>query len=92
MPLPAARLVPPSRPALAQLPRAWEHVAAQLGHADLNTMLRDATRLAERQFIELALERAHGDAAAAAAMLGVTRATLLRRRRRLAAADGGRGT
>jgi transcriptional regulator PpsR len=74
----------PGLPAAAQqaVLRAWEVLDGQLGSASLPQMLREAAALAEQHFIQAALQRCGGDAAAAAQLLGVSRDNLGRRRRR----------
>ena len=57
--------------AQAAFAQAWTQLCEQLGTASLTDMLRDATTLAERHFIRMALERAAGDPEAAASLLGV---------------------
>ncbi|CAN5377954.1 transcriptional regulator PpsR [soil metagenome] len=59
-----------------------EQLAGQFGDAALPQLLRDATALAERYFLQLAADRAAGDDAAAAELLGVSRDGLARRRRK----------
>lgn len=61
--------------------QAWEALDGQLGRSSLTQMLREAAALAERHFIQAALQRCGGDVAAAAELLGVSRDTLARRRR-----------
>lgn len=58
--------------AQAAFAQAWTSLCDQLGTASLPDMLRDATALAEQHFIRMALERAAGDTAAAAGLLGVS--------------------
>lgn len=70
---------------------ALAQVDLQFGTIDLPQMLRDAALLTERHAIAGALARCGGDATAAAALLGISRATLLRRKRRTAAATPGKG-
>ena len=55
-----------------------EALAAQLGVIDLPGMLREAGALAERHFVQLALQRTGGDLAAAALLLGTSRDRLVR--------------
>lgn len=62
--------------------QAWETLEGQLGQASLPQMLRDAAALAERRFIQAALQRCGGDVDGAAQLLGVSRDSLSRRRRR----------
>jgi transcriptional regulator PpsR len=57
--------------AQAAFAQAWTRLCEQLGTASLTDMLREATTLAERHFIRMALERAAGDPEAAASLLGV---------------------
>ncbi len=58
-----------------------EQIALKLGAMPLPEMLRQASALAERQFMQAALRRAGGDLTAAAGLLGVSRASLVRRQR-----------
>ncbi len=53
----------------------------ELGRQDLPQLLRRARALAEHSFVEAALQRSGGDAAAAAQLLGVAVARVLRHRR-----------
>jgi transcriptional regulator PpsR len=53
----------------------------ELGRQDLAQLLRRARALAEHSFVEAALQRSGGDAAAAAQLLGVAVARVLRHRR-----------
>ena len=68
-------------PDLATLPPALhegiEFLTARVGDLPLASLLREATALAERHFVEQALRRAEGDVAAAAALLGVDRDRLV---------------
>ncbi len=61
--------------------QAWGMLDEQLGRTSLPQMMREAAALAERHFIQAALQRCGGDAAAAAQLLGVSRDNLARRRR-----------
>lgn len=63
---------------------ALDRLVAQVGETTLPALLREASDLAQRHFIALALQQAGGDAAAAARRLGISRASLRRRQRRLA--------
>jgi transcriptional regulator PpsR len=63
---------------------ALDRLIAQVGETTLPALLREASDLAQRHFIALALQQAGGDAAAAARRLGISRASLRRRQRRLA--------
>ena len=63
-----------------------EQLVAQLGTQGLPMLLREATALAERHFVLIAMARSAGDLTAAAELLGVSRDSLLRRRRRPAGA------
>lgn len=58
-----------------------EQIASQLGTAPLPEMLREATALVERHFVQAAMRRADGDVSAAAGVLGIGRASLVRRQR-----------
>lgn len=60
---------------------AWAALDSQLGHASLPDLLREAGALAERHFIGQALQRAGGDTAAAARLLGVSSDRLVQRSR-----------
>ncbi|MEQ1682839.1 MAG: transcriptional regulator PpsR [Burkholderiaceae bacterium] len=62
-----------------------EQIAQQLGAMPLPEMLREATALAERHFMQVAMQRAGGDVSTAAGLLGIDRASLVRRQRN---ADG----
>ena len=64
--------------AQAAFAQAWTRLCEQLGTASLPDMLRDATALAEQHFIRMALERACGDTAVAAGLLGVSPQSLRR--------------
>ncbi len=77
------RHIEPALPAFAE---AWQQIGSQLGRASLADMLREATVLAERHFIEAALRRAGGDEAGAAHLLGLSTEALARRREQLRAA------
>lgn len=67
---------------LADMLRAGiEQVASRLGAMPLPELLREATALAERHFVQAAMQRAGGDVGAAAGVLGIGRASLLRRQR-----------
>ena len=68
--------------AQAAFAQAWTRLTSQLGASPLPVMLRQATALAERHFICMALQRSQGDAGDAAQLLGVSRDSLARRRRR----------
>jgi transcriptional regulator PpsR len=73
-----------------------EQIAVQLGVLPLPELLREATALAERHFVQTALQRAGGDLTVAAGLLGMSRAALVRRQRlsagtRSTAPDGGAG-
>lgn len=61
--------------------QAWDTLDGQLGRNSLPQMMREAAALAERHFIQAALQRCGGDVAAAAQLLGVSRDNLARRRR-----------
>lgn len=63
-----------------------EALAAGLGERDLAEIVRDATALAERHFVTLAMQRCGDDMTAAAAILGVSVDSLARRVRQHAAA------
>jgi transcriptional regulator PpsR len=82
---PVATAAAPGASFEAALAVALAQVDLQFGAIDLPQMLRDAALLTERHVIAGALARCDGDATAAAALLGISRATLLRRRRRTAA-------
>jgi transcriptional regulator PpsR len=71
---------PPADAARAAFADAWASLDGQLGSASLSEMLREAAALAERHFIEIALQRAQGDAEQAARLLGVSRDSLRQRR------------
>ena len=58
-----------------------ERITQQFGAAPLPELLREATALAERHFMQAAMQRAGGDVGAAAGMLGVSRASFVRRHR-----------
>lgn len=64
-----------------------EQIVSQLGTLPLPEMLREATALAERHFMQAAMQRSGGDVRAAAGVLGIGRASLVRRQR---LADGTR--
>ena len=67
---------------LAEALRAGvEQIAQQLGAMPLPEMLRAAAALAERHFMQAAMQRAGGDVNTAAAVLGIGRANLVRRQR-----------
>ena len=66
---------------------ALDRLMTQMDHATLPALLREASDLAQRHFIALALQHAGGDAGAAARRLGISRASLRRRQRRLARAS-----
>ena len=67
---------------LADVLRAGiEQIALQLGTTPLPDMLRQATALAERHFMQAAMQRAGGDVGAAASQLGIGRTSLVRRQR-----------
>ena len=53
---------------------------ADLANADLAAALRETSALVEQQFVQLALQRAQGDEAAAAGLLGISPARLARLR------------
>jgi transcriptional regulator PpsR len=55
-----------------------EALCSELGVLGLPAMLREATALAERHFVQLALSRSGGDLTAAAGLLGMTRDSLVR--------------
>ena len=57
-----------------------EQVVAQLDAPDLAGALRETSALVEQQFVQLALQRTHGDEAAAALLLGISPARLARLR------------
>ena len=72
----------PRQSDLAEVLRASiEQIASQLGTLPLPEMLREATALAERHFMQAAMQRAGGDVSAAAGVLGIGRASLVRRQR-----------
>jgi gamma-glutamyltranspeptidase len=50
-----------------------ERLVAQLGELPLAALVSEASALAEKHFVALALQRTGGDASAAAAMLGTGR-------------------
>jgi transcriptional regulator PpsR len=88
----------PVRPA-AVLPLAdalgavLEDLSAQVGRVDLPALMREAARLTERHLIATALAQAHGDARAAAEVLGIAPDSLELRMRRLGLnLAGGTGT
>jgi transcriptional regulator PpsR len=62
-----------------------DELTARIGEADLPTLLREVAALAERHFVQVALDRLAGDVSAAAGLLGVSRDRLLHRRRPVAA-------
>ena len=72
---PSSRSVQALQSAIAALAGAERGLA-------LPDLLRQATALAERYFVEQACERSAGDLGAAAELLGITRASLTMRRRR----------
>jgi transcriptional regulator PpsR len=53
-----------------------ELISAQLGALELSEMLIQVGALAERHFVELALQRSHGDIDATARMLGMSRSAV----------------
>lgn len=72
----------PRQSDLADLLRAGiEQIALQLGTTPLPEMLREATALAERHFVQAAMQRAGGDVGAAAGVLGIGRTSFVRRQR-----------
>lgn len=71
----------------AALRQELEQLASRLGEIALPGLLREATALAERYFIQAAIDRVEddgrtGDGQAAADLLGISRDNLLRRKRR----------
>ena len=56
-------------------------LALQIGDRDFAEMVSAASALAERHFVEIALQRNAGDVASAAAMLGLSTDSLHRRMR-----------
>ena len=77
----------PVETSFAQALRAGiEGLVGQLGVLALPAMLSEATALAERHFVQLALERSRGDVTAAAVLLGMNCDSLLRLLSRLQAA------
>jgi len=79
--------VAPVETSLAQALRAGiEGVVGKLGVLALPAMLSEATALAERHFVQLAMERSRGDVTAAAMLLGMNCGRLLRVLSRLHAA------
>ncbi len=55
-------------------------LTARLDNADLAAALRETSTRVERQFVQMALQRAQGDEAAAAGLLGISAARLARLR------------
>jgi transcriptional regulator PpsR len=62
-----------------------EQITLQLGAMPLPELLREATALAERHFMQAAMQRAGDDVGAAAGVLGIGRAAFVRRQRLAAA-------
>jgi len=54
-----------------------EHLVSQLGGLPLPALVREAAALVERHFIDIALARNAGNAAAAALLLGISRDQLV---------------
>ena len=72
----------PHQSDLADVLRAGiERIAQQFGASPLPDMLREATALAERHFMQAAMQRAGGNVGTAAGLLGVSRASFVRRQR-----------
>jgi transcriptional regulator PpsR len=61
---------------IARLGLDLQHLSAQVGHAPLDDLLRQASMVLERHFFAVALQRAGADPTAAASMLGVSRQRL----------------
>jgi transcriptional regulator PpsR len=77
-----AAIAPPLPTVLNGLQIAIEQLTTSLGDVALPELMRQASALAERYLISAALERADGDTAAAADLLGISRQSLARRHRR----------
>lgn len=67
--------------AQAAFAEAWKRLSEQLGTRPLPVMLRQATALAQQQFIRIALQRSGGNTQAAAALLGISERSLAQRQR-----------
>lgn len=77
------RTAQPARSAAltAGLAGALTHLSSQLGLTALPALMQQVNQLAEQHFLQAALQRADGDAAAAARLLGLTEPDFAARRR-----------
>jgi transcriptional regulator PpsR len=71
---------------LREVTRKLAELTDLLGHASIAELISSLTQLAERHFVQVALERTQGDEGAAAALLGIAHEDLAKR---LRASHGG---